>query len=119
MTAGDSGTLTRVPKSEVYAVIESDLTSAISALPAQKSTDGRATSFTAHALLGKVYLYQGKYSEAANILEPLIGLYTLPSNPSNFNESGIEHDDVILTILICLFKKIAETLLSNPTLFSV
>ena len=83
LTAGDSGTLTRVPKSEVYAVIESDLNSAISALPAQKSTDGRATSFTAHALLGKVYLYQGKYSEAANILEPLIGLYTLPSNPGS------------------------------------
>jgi hypothetical protein len=83
LTAGDSGTLTRVPKSEVYAVIESDLNSAISALPAEKSNDGRATSFTAHALLGKVYLYQGKYSEAANILEPLIGLYTLPSNPGS------------------------------------
>ena len=37
LTAGDSGTLTRVPKSEVYAVIESDLNSAISALPAQLS----------------------------------------------------------------------------------
>jgi hypothetical protein len=83
LTAGDSGTLTRVPKSEVYAVIESDLNSAISALPAEKSNDGRATSFTAHALLGKVYLYQGKYSEAANILEPLIGLYTLPSDPGS------------------------------------
>lgn len=83
LTAGDSGTLTRMPKSEVYAVIESDLNSAISALPAQKSTDGRATSFTAHALLGKVYLYQEKYAEAANILEPLIGLYTLPSDPAS------------------------------------
>ena len=28
-------------------------------------------------------MYQGKYSEAANILEPLIGLYTLPSNPGS------------------------------------
>ena len=83
LTAGDSGTLTRVPKSEVYAVIESDLNSAISALPAEKSNDGRATSFTAHALLGKVYLYQGKHSEAANILEPLVGLYTLPSDPGS------------------------------------
>ena len=49
----------------------------LAALPAAKSTDGRATSFTAHALLGKVYLYQDKFDEAASILEPLIGLYTL------------------------------------------
>ena len=39
---------------------------------------------------------------------------------TNLKISGIsDSDDVILTILICLFKKIAETLLSNPTLFSV
>ena len=83
LTAGDSGTLQRVPKSEVYSVIESDLQAAINALPAKKSSDGRATSFTAHALLGKVYLYQEKFAEAANILEPLIGLYTLPSDPGS------------------------------------
>ena len=83
LTAGDSGTLKRVAKSEVYSVIESDLLSAISVLPAKKSTDGRATAFTAHALLGKVYLYQDKFADAANILEPLVGLYTLPSDPSS------------------------------------
>ena len=83
LTAGDSGTLSRVSKSEVYSVIESDLLNAISVLPAKKSMDGRATSFTAHALLGKVYLYQDKFAEAANILEPLVGLYTLPSDPSS------------------------------------
>ena len=58
---------TRVSKSEVYSVIESDLLNAIAVLPAKKSMDGRATSFTAHALLGKVYLYQDKFAEAANI----------------------------------------------------
>ena len=83
LTAGDSGTLSRVSKSEVYSVIESDLLNAIAVLPAKKSMDGRATSFTAHALLGKVYLYQDKFAEAANILEPLVGLYTLPSDPSS------------------------------------
>ena len=99
LTAGDSGTLTRVPKSEVYAVIESDLNSAISALPAQKSTDGRATSFTAHALLGKVYLYQQKYAEAANILEPLVGLYTLPSDPGSvFLVSGENGPEAVFEI---------------------
>ena len=89
LTAGDSGTLARATASEVYAQIEADLQAAITALPAAKSTDGRATSFTAHALLGKVYLYQDKFDEAASILEPLIGLYTLvPNQQAIFYNSG-------------------------------
>jgi tetratricopeptide (TPR) repeat protein len=89
LTAGDSATLERATAAQVYAQIETDLQAAIAALPAAKSTDGRATSFTAHALLGKVYLYQDKFDEAANILEPLIGLYTLSPDLQNvFLSSG-------------------------------
>jgi len=89
LTAGDSATLSRSPQSEVYALIEADLKAAISALPLEKSTNGRATSLTAHALLGKVYLYQDKFDEAASILEPLIGLYSLPADPqSTFLKGG-------------------------------
>jgi len=89
LTAGDSGTLARATAAEVYAQIEADLQAAITVLPASKSTDGRATSFTAHALLGKVYLYQDKFDEAASILEPLVGLYTLvPDQQSIFYNSG-------------------------------
>jgi hypothetical protein len=89
LTASDSNTLTRAPKASVYAQIEKDLNDAIAVLPAKKSTDGRATAFTSHALLGKVYLYQDKFTEAANILEPLVGLYTLPSSlQSVFYNSG-------------------------------
>ena len=55
LTAGDSGTLSRSPQSEVYALIESDLQAAIAALPLSKSTNGRATSLTAHALLCLLY----------------------------------------------------------------
>ena len=89
LTASDSNTLTRAPKTSVYAQIEKDLNDAIAVLPAEKSTDGRATAFTSHALLGKVYLYQDKFTEAADILEPLIGLYTLPSSlQSVFYNSG-------------------------------
>ena len=61
LTASDSNTLSRSPKAQVYTQIEADLQAAISALPAEKSTNGRATSYSAHALLGKVYLYQDKY----------------------------------------------------------
>ena len=73
----------------MYAQIESDLKAAIDVLPAAKSLDGRATSFTAHDLLGKVYLYQDKFDEAASILEPLVGLYTLvPDLQDVFLTSG-------------------------------
>ena len=89
LTAGDSATLSRATAAEVYSQIEADLQAAIAALPAAKSTDGRATSFTAHALLGKVYLYQDKFSEAASILEPLVGLYSLVPDLQNvFLTSG-------------------------------
>jgi hypothetical protein len=99
LTAGDSATLSRSPKSEVYAQIEKDLKSAIASLPAAKSTDGRATSFTAHALLGKVYLYQNKFDETANILEPLIGLYTLPANPQDvFLTSGENGPEAVFEV---------------------
>ena len=89
LTAGDSGTLSRASASEVYAQIEADLQAAIAALPAAKSLDGRATAFTAHALLGKVYLHQDKFDEAASILEPLVGLYSLAPDLQNvFLRSG-------------------------------
>jgi hypothetical protein len=89
LTAIDSGTLQRSSASDVYAQIESDLNAAIAALPAEKSVNGRATSFTAHALLGKVYLYQDKFDQAAAILDPLIGAYGLPERPASvFLKSG-------------------------------
>ena len=99
LTASDSGTLSRSPKANVYAQIETDLKAAIAALPAEKSLNGRATSFTAHALLGKVYLYQDKFDEAANILEPLIGLYSLPSNLKDvFLTSGENGSEAVFEV---------------------
>jgi len=99
LTAGDSATLSRSPQSEVYALIEADLKAAISALPLEKNKNGRATSLTAHALLGKVYLYQDKFDEAASILEPLIGLYSLPADPqSTFLKGGENGDESVYEI---------------------
>ncbi|MFN4085239.1 MAG: RagB/SusD family nutrient uptake outer membrane protein [Spirosomataceae bacterium] len=77
LTASDSGTKTRASKTEVYAQIEKDLLAAIANLPANPSQKGRITRFAAQALLGKVYLYQDKFSEAANVLENVIGVYRL------------------------------------------
>ncbi len=69
---GDSKTLSRAPKANVYKQVEDDLKAAIAALPAIQQQKGRITKFAAHALLGKVYLYQNKYSDAATVLQPVI-----------------------------------------------
>jgi hypothetical protein len=61
---------------EVYAQIEKDLTEAIPALPTSVPADtesGRLTKGAAQAMLGKVYLYEGKKAEAAAILAQVNG----------------------------------------------
>ncbi|UOQ73131.1 RagB/SusD family nutrient uptake outer membrane protein [Hymenobacter cellulosilyticus] len=57
----------RTPVSQVYAQIEADLLDAMNKLPASYSGEdiGRATKWSAAALLAKVYLTEGKMSEAA------------------------------------------------------
>ncbi len=61
----------RAPAAEVYAYIEQDLMDAIAALPLKSdylSPDlGRATKGAAQGLLAKVYLYQKKWQEAADM----------------------------------------------------
>lgn len=69
---GDEKTIPRSSVEQVYASIEADLVYAsanLSAIPAQK---GRATKGAAQALLGKAYLYQNKYAQAATTLQALI-----------------------------------------------
>ena len=64
--------LDRTPKAEVYAQIERDLQAAIGVLEWNVPVIGRITKGAAMALLGKVYLYQGKNTEAASVLGDLI-----------------------------------------------
>jgi hypothetical protein len=88
--------LPRAPKSEVYAQIEADLIAAAAVLNPVASQKGRATKGAAQALLGKVYLYQNKFTEAASILDEVrnSGLYSLISNYSQLfsvsNENNTE-----------------------------
>jgi hypothetical protein len=74
----------RAPKSEVWALIEQDLQEAIAVLPlkSQQSTKDkpRFSKGAAQSLLGKVYLFQEKYTEAAAEFQKVIdsheyGLY--------------------------------------------
>lgn len=82
LTLTDTKTLSRAPKADVYKQIEADLNAAIAALPVTQAQKGRITKYAAQALLGKVYLYESKFTEAANILEPIItsGAYSLVPN---------------------------------------
>ena len=62
--------------SDVYALIEKDLTEAAAALPeriALQSEAGRVSQGTARALLGKVFLQQEKFAEAAQQLAEVNG----------------------------------------------
>jgi hypothetical protein len=64
--------LPRATAAEVYAQIESDLTDAIAVLPVKSAYAAvdkfRFSKGTAQALLGKAYLYEKKYSDAAIVL---------------------------------------------------
>lgn len=80
---------------EVYAQIEKDLTEAIAVLPArsQQSTANRArcSKGFAQSLLGKTYLFEKKYKEAAQILDEVInsGEYALyPDFAKLFTKAG-------------------------------
>lgn len=69
---GDERTIPRSPVAEVYAYIENDLKYAVANLKYTTPQVGRATKGAAEALLGKVYLYQDKFTEASTILDNVI-----------------------------------------------
>ena len=82
LTLADSKTLTRASKADVYKQIEVDLTTAIAVLPVVQTEKGRATKYAAQALLGKVYLYQNKFTDAAPMLDNVVnsGSFSLVSD---------------------------------------
>ena len=95
---GDEFSIERTPAAEVYDLIEQDLMYAADNLPYVQSQTGRVTKGAAQALLGKVYLYQDKFTESAQVLEDLIAngphrLLTTEEYPDLFeryNENNIE-----------------------------
>lgn len=92
---GDELSIPRSSVQEVYASIESDLIFAVENLPVTPPDGqvGRATKGAAQALLGKAYLYQNKFTEAANVLEALInsGNYSLVKDYASIFENEGEN----------------------------
>lgn len=88
-------TTPRAKKEDVYALIVKDLQDAISVLPEKSAYSGaekfRASKGAAQALLGRAYLYQQKWTEAATQLSAVIssGQYGLePSIGKAFSRAG-------------------------------
>lgn len=69
---GESRNFPRVPRAEVFAQMEQDLLYAAENLPDVQAQKGRVTRGAALALLGKAYVYQEKFAEAANVLDQVI-----------------------------------------------
>lgn len=92
---GDQFELDRTPKAEIYAQLESDLIFASDNLPVswEEAETGRATKGAAQALLGKIYLYQEKFSDAAGAFEQVIaGPYTLTTDYNTIFEQEGENN---------------------------
>ncbi|MBF4516468.1 RagB/SusD family nutrient uptake outer membrane protein [Flavobacterium sp. ANB] len=90
---GDEKTVPRSSVAEVYASIEADLIFAAANLSPNAAQKGRATKGAAQALLGKAYLYQGKFLEAATTLQALITTtpYTLETDYNKIFEAEGEN----------------------------
>lgn len=85
VSTGDMYNVVQAKPEDVYAQIEKDLNEAITALPPTVKLDteaGRFTKGAAQALLGKVYLYQNKGSQAAAMLAEVNG--PTPGQPSPY-----------------------------------
>lgn len=91
----------RSPASEVYAQIEADLLDAIAVLPDVARNKGRATKGAAKSLLGKAYLYQNKYTDAATILDEVINSnnYSLISDYADlFTVNNENHSETVFDV---------------------
>ncbi len=94
--ADEVKTVKRTAKSEVYQQIEKDLNEAIDVLGWTSLQKGRVNKGAALALLGKVYLFQNKFSLAASTFDKVIlnGSYALLNNYSSIfisaNEGHLE-----------------------------
>jgi hypothetical protein len=97
----EARTIPRSPKAEVYAQIEADLVAAAAVLTPVAAQKGRATRGAAKALLGKVYLYQNKYTEAAATFDEIIdsGQYSLyPDYSQLFSVAAENNSETIFDV---------------------
>jgi tetratricopeptide (TPR) repeat protein len=92
----------RVPNNtDIWPNIEADLQAAAGTLPWKQSEIGRATQGAARSLLGKAYLYQGKFSEAKAEFDQVInsGEYALTATyHENFNAETRNNSEGVFVV---------------------
>jgi hypothetical protein len=90
LTLDNMRTVVQADPKVVYTQIEKDLIEAIAVLPASLPEDelGRITKVGAQAMLGKVYLYDGKNTEAAAVLAEVNGT---PGGTNQYGNHLLEH----------------------------
>ncbi len=89
--AAENMELPRTETSTIYAQIEKDLNEAIEVLPAAKFTENgfRITKYAAAMALTDVYMYEHKYSEAANTIRIVINSgHSLATNDDMYLNSA-------------------------------
>ncbi len=104
----------RTPKAQIWTSIETTLTAAIANLPISYSNAadyGRVTKGAAIALLGKVYLYEKKYAEAA-------AQFALLSAAPYDYALAADIDDMFVN-LITSSDKVLSDVKTKETLFAV
>ncbi len=99
--ADEVTTVSRSPKSDVYKQIEIDLTYAASKLDWTTTEKGRISKGAALALLGKVYLYQDKFDDAAQTFQSIIdqNQYSLINNYNQlFTVANEGHKETVFDV---------------------
>ncbi|WP_010135134.1 RagB/SusD family nutrient uptake outer membrane protein [Ochrovirga pacifica] len=106
VSVGDEYNMNRVGSiAQVYSVIEEDLKEAINNLPVTQAEKYEITKGVAQALLGKVYLYHGKFNnakfaDAATMLGNVINsdVYDLVDFTTLFTEAGENSNEAVFEI---------------------
>jgi hypothetical protein len=97
--SSDADMFKRVDEASIYSFIKSDLTFGVNNLPAMNE-GSRPTNYTAQAMLGKVHLTLGEFSDAKTQLASVIaGPYSLESNYVDvFSESNELNPEIVFAI---------------------
>ena len=93
--------LPRTSAADVYAQIEEDLIYAASILDVSNVVKGKATKGAALALLGKAYLYQNKWTDAASAFDEIINnnWYTLiPDYADLFSVTNENNSETVFDV---------------------
>jgi starch-binding outer membrane protein, SusD/RagB family len=102
LTIAEANQISRTPKNEVVNFVIQELQDAITDLPATRpdSEKGRITKGGALAILGRVFLFNEKWTEAKNTYKQIIdmGIYSIdPKFSELFIEAGENSSEIILS----------------------